>query len=217
MPFDHLGLDAIAMNPARQPVIQLMDAWLTEGRPPSDVALSGAFSDIYDDPCVAFLLREVFVQRYGFAVPLPSTVAEIASMGPILEVAAGTGYLSRLLEQAGAEVIATDGGDPGDFGLTAGTWYPVMTGTDAAEAIRQAPEFTVVLSWPDEGDWAVRALDALAPGQRLILIGEGRGGCCASQTFFDRLASDFERERALSHLTALPSLHDTVEVWRRIR
>lgn len=214
MPFDHAEMNAIAFNPTRQPLIQLMDDWLSRGRAPSDTAMRGAIDDLFDDRGVAFFTREVFTKRYGFAVPPPSTVAKIASMGPILEVAAGTGYLSQLLEQAGAEVLATDGGTPGDFGLTAGTWHPVMTGIDAADAIRQAPAFTVLLSWPDDGPWVARAIDALAPGQRLVLISEDRQGCCAGPEAFDRLTRDCVHEGILPHL-AFPGLHDTTEVWRK--
>jgi hypothetical protein len=212
---DPTELNAIAFNPGRQPLIAMMDDWLSSGRAPTDTAIRGALEDLREDPGIAFFTREVFVQRFGFALPLPSTIAEIAAMGPVLEVAAGSGYLSRLLEHAGAEVLATDGGDPGDFGLTAGSHYPVMTGIDAAAAIAQAPDFTVLLSWPDDSPWVEQALSALAPGQRFVLIGEDRGGCCAGPEVFDRLARDFVRERTLGHMV-FPGLHDAVEVWRRI-
>ena len=59
--------------------------------------------------------RRSFIAFYSYAVPTREAIAGIASFvgsRPTLEVCAGLGLWARLLSDAGADVLATDGVEP---------------------------------------------------------------------------------------------------------
>lgn len=60
------------------------------------------------------------------------------------------------------------------------------------------PEWVVMFAWiPFRDESPMRVLDRMSPGQKLIVLGEpadaaGRATLCATESFFDRLRTDFE-------------------------
>lgn len=59
-----------------------------------------------------FKARGESVKKYSWAIPSEEVIRALASMGPILEVGAGTGYWANLLTQAGAKVTCFDSHPP---------------------------------------------------------------------------------------------------------
>jgi hypothetical protein len=195
------------------PLLTLVDGWL-HGLLPTDQQIRDAMSDLWaGEAPQTRRVRDAFVRRFGFTVPLPRTMRKVADLGPIVEVGAGTGYLSKLISHAGGLAFATDGGDGRQYAQKIGAWEQVHP-MDAAVAAASLPERTVLLSWPHGSEWPVRLLDAMASGQTLVHSGEGEGGCCAGPHFFKTLHQDFEPVAALPSLS-FPGIHDSFSVWQK--
>src|SRR4029078_774011 len=73
-----------------------------------------------------FHARTKCIEKYGFAVPTEKILREILKVSPkgIVEIGAGTGYWSKLLQLLGADVIACDDGS-GLYPFTVGTFFQI--------------------------------------------------------------------------------------------
>lgn len=170
-------------------------------------------------------------RRYSLAIPDPSTVAFVARFlgARAVEIGAGTGYWSWLLAQVGTTVEAYDRAPPdrvttngchsprdastGDFlGLLRPTFHPVSGG--GPPVLARYAEHTLFLCWPPYRQPMSAECLALYPGRRLVYLGEGRGGGCASRAFFARLGSAWH-EVACHTPVRWHMLHDQVTVFER--
>jgi hypothetical protein len=165
---------------AASPLVAIAD-WMASGAAPSAAELRSEGFAGPDEPegtgaRELRLARKAFVRNWGFSIPCAEAVAALRRLGPIVEVGAGTGYWTALLQGAGHDVIATD--------LVAGTspyGFAVARHTDveqlaALDAVRKYPDRDLFCSWPSEGEpWLAEAIGAMAAGRRLALILDDRG------------------------------------------
>ena len=125
--------------------------------------------------------RQLMVRKYCWTIPDPDTVAFVAehARGELVDPIAGTGYWAYLLGQLGVDVVCYDL-NPG-AALTTNGWhgddlYAEVRAKDCAEAAALHPDRTLMLSWPPHGqDVGARTLFGYK-GNRVIYVGEGRGG-----------------------------------------
>jgi hypothetical protein len=134
-------------------------------------------------------LRDRFVKQYAWAIPDPQALATISKYGPLLEVAAGSGYWASLLRgNVGADVLATDL-DPWDHP------YTEVLAMEAAKAVQTFGEGrSLLFVWPGMGDRDLESLHQYMKQKRpghVIYVGEGRGGCTGSTGFHRRLAKNW--------------------------
>jgi hypothetical protein len=163
--------------------------------------------DITRDVC-ALLLRDLYIEHYGFAVPGTAFIDTVKPYGPILEVAAGKGVLGRLLTAAGVDCISTDS-DPWDNAQN----VQQMTGQEALAAY---PDRNVLCAWPGYGSsWLTELLSTFRPGQHLLLIGEGYGGCTGDDALFETLET-WERVDNISPraIWSWYGIHDHLSIWK---
>ncbi len=130
---------------------------------------------------------------YAWAVPTPEIIKYIAKFSPIVEIGAGTGYWAALLRQEGAKVYAYDKNPPkGDtknhWAQNAWAYTHVAKGTEINSATHT--DCTLFLCWPPMGEMAFQSLRHYK-GERVIYIGEWRGGATADDDFFDALDKDW--------------------------
>jgi len=183
----------------------------------------------------AYSIIKVMRRQYAYALPDEDLVRRIAADSPIVEVGAGLGYWSWLLRQAGAEVRATDvrpppqyfdargrlaftpglrPGRPNDWLDTRPAWTLVEV-ADAASAAAAAPETAaLLLVWPPYAEGMAAAALRAFRGAVVWYVGEGRGGACADDAFFDALESSWEQDE-LHALIRFPGLRDWAGRWRR--
>jgi hypothetical protein len=155
--------------------------------------------------------RGLYTRTVGYAIPFREAIERIAKEGtPILEVGAGSGVWSAILEANGVDVIATDSKE--------WKWKPEffpVARRRAVPAIRENHERDVLLIWPSLGGrWTEAALRNIQPGRTLFLIAEGSGGCCATDEFFGLLASRFDLLEEIA-IPQWPGIRDYFEVWRK--
>lgn len=142
-----------------------------------------------------FALREQFIQEgmFGFVSwKWVNPFVKWLGQKNCLEVMAGRGWWSYALEQKGVNVIATD-----DFSWHNKNKYKkwnetlvAMKERDAVEAVREYGHKVdvVLMSWPFMDDTAyevIKALYEVNPLAVVAYIGEGNGGCTASDKFFE--------------------------------
>ncbi len=176
--------------------------------------------------------QTVLQEAFAYAVPSPETVSwvvdRVESRG-VVEIGAGRGYWANQLRAGGLDVLAFDSQPPDrhdnpSFSRqpeASAVWGHVgdldeLAAADAAGALKNRVLF---LCWPPGWDDAM-SLDALlayerADGDRVIYIGEPRGGRTGSEDFFDRLSSTWELVDEDPHFVTWWNLSDQAQCWSR--
>ena len=202
MPIDDLGLDTMGWewgeirlgqdNPYLDDVMRYVEKYhlvIRDGQIETDFTRE-------HDPEFALSLGQVFIgdhtlrHRYSYAIPTDEALKWMAGIGPMVEVGAGKGYWALMISDRGGDIVAYDAVDPRENSMTdrEKPWYSVTVADCMVAA--DHPDRTLFLCWPPLGsDMATRAtLSYLsAGGKYIIYIGEGAGGCTASESFFEIL------------------------------
>ncbi|MFD0687337.1 hypothetical protein [Actinomadura fibrosa] len=140
---------------------------------------------------------------YAYAIPAPQTiewVADFCAGSTIVELGAGRGYWAAQLARSGLEVRAYDSEPPdrtnnASFPEAAGqssVWHPIEDVTEFATCFQSA-DHVLFLCWPP--GWgnamsseALSSFEAVG-GERLIYVGEPKGGRTGNDAFFDALSA----------------------------
>jgi hypothetical protein len=198
-----------------------MPLWISRGEPPSAVELraAGLTCEGRDEATSVSLrlARKAFTRRWGFSIPCREAVETLRDLGPLVEVGAGTGYWSSLLQGAGCDIIATDPAPRANpHGFETGR-YTGISPLSATDAIEGYGDRSVFCSWPTQGEaWAAEAFALIHPGLRLALIGTERGGLTGSTDLFDLLDAGFAVEREVA-IPLFPQVNDRLVVYRKTR
>mmetsp|Transcript_16037 Transcript_16037/g.24256 ORF Transcript_16037/g.24256 Transcript_16037/m.24256 type:complete len:680 (-) Transcript_16037:28-2067(-) len=98
-------------------------------------------------------------RTFSYAIPDDETVKEIVSHAPrIVEMGAGTGYWSAMLNRNGADVIAFDahpGTEQDNVYVGKQMYYPVKEGIDSTVFVESNPDIVdraLLLVWPNNPD-----------------------------------------------------------------
>ena len=148
--------------------------------------------------------RGDYIHKYGFTLLDQNMIKDMLPHGPFIEVGAGTGALANRLAHYGADIFATDSHHNHYDFIVSDHYY--VEKMNASKAVKNYPDRTVIMSWPTlESRWAFYALEVMSPGQKLIHIGEGRGGCTADNAFHNKLRKEFTE---VDH-----GIHDNCDVY----
>ena len=146
---------------------------------------------------------------------------------PIVELGAGRGYWAAQLANSGLTVDAYDSKPPGKaenpsfpaMGGQADVWHHVGDLTEFAARAQQV-DYALLLCWPPGwGDaMSSAALSAYedAGGERLVYIGEPRGGKTGNDAFFDALSVRWRLESVDPHFVSWWRDADVAQGWVRI-
>ncbi|MEV6773034.1 hypothetical protein AB0N05_30815 [Nocardia sp. NPDC051030] len=167
---------------------------------------------------------------YAYAIPSPETVAWVAEFcvgKPVVEVGAGRGYWAAQLARAGITVDAFDVEPPDSvenlsFPRASGqrdVWHRVGGAKEYAARVAGGADYVLLLCWPP-GWGSAMASEALAGferagGERVIFIGEPKGGKTGDDAFFDALAAGWELESEDARYVSWWNLADVAQGWRR--
>ncbi|CAM4497390.1 class I SAM-dependent methyltransferase [Nocardia ninae] len=165
---------------------------------------------------------------YAYAVPSPESIEWIAQFSGgqhVLELGAGRGYWAAQLATRGVDVAAFDAEPPNS---TANVSFPGAAGQlDVWHAVGGLDEFDAALKgncvlflcWPPGwgNPMASQALAAFEArgGQRLVYIGEPKGGKTGDDAFFDRLSEHWSLETADTQHVSWWNLADVAQGWVR--
>ena len=157
-------------------------------------------------------IRQQHIMAYGFAVLNRATVELVQEHGPLVEVGCGAGYWAYELREAGVDIAATD-----PFQRTRWPGNAVWTTAErltAEEAIGRRPGMNMLMCWPDMNDrWGERAVRALS-AERIVYVGEPRGGCTGTPGMFDAMEELYNLE-AEREIPAFTLMRDRIQVLRK--
>jgi hypothetical protein len=155
-----------------------------------------------------FQLRDEWIEKFGFAIPCAELLDELARAAHVIEVGAGSGYMTRLMRHRGIRVT---GSDPchGDHGFETGAHDDEQVKASGKTMVRRYPRSTVFCSWPTlRATWFRQMLKAMGIGQRLVVI---REGACAEESAWQYLDDCFD-ETAVIDIPAFAFMHDYASV-----
>jgi hypothetical protein len=144
-------------------------------------------------------LRDDWINTYGFAIPCAELLDELATSDFILEVGAGSGYMTNLMRRRGIRVLGTDYAPPGknEYRFDTAQYDPYQVMIQGKTAVRRYREAdTVFCSWPSyDHTWFRQMLKAMQIGQRLIVIREDATGDETAWNYFDESFEETKEHR----------------------
>lgn len=173
----------------------------------------GSAESYLRDGMAMMRLRDEWVLRFGFAIPCAELLDALAAAAPIVEVGAGTGYMTALMRHRGIDVIGSDYDFEGynSHGFMTGRFdKDQINGVQAKTMVRRHAERAVFCSWPTLNEtWFRQMLRAMKIGQRVIVI---REDACAEETAWQYLNDCFDPVAeidipAFQHLNDFASVH----------
>lgn len=173
-----------------------------------------------------FKIREHYINNFGFALlsnKLINSLSEQLKDQCVLEVGAGTGFLSFCLQNKGLYITPLDESPIHNNQYNFTTCYTDLVIHEASEYIKDSftknPFDSIIMSWPSyETNFAFNVLSNMKKGQQLYYCGENYGGCTGNDAFFDLLDTKTLLNEKLTqqlHADALlwPGLHDSWYVY----
>ena len=159
-----------------------------------------------------FHQRDHAIRSFGFAIPSAELLDALAQRAPVLEIGAGTGYMTALMRNRGIDVVGTDL-RTFDYGFKHGSLDSKQLILGGPSAVKDHADRTVFCSWPSLGeDWFLHSLKEMIPGQRLIVV---RESACADDATWEYLESKFEPDELNIPIPVWPGMHDTAEAWSK--
>ena len=156
--------------------------------------------------------RRELTNRYSWAIPDDESIKCLVSLSPIIEIGAGTGYWARLVRDAGGDVIAFDRYiHKNHYHNPCIHHSNVAYGT--AKVTARHSKRTLMLCWPPMSPMAEVSLLNYG-GTCLVFVGEGDGGCCANDKFFEMLEDGWKEVDHIK-IPQWPYINDAVRVYRR--
>ena len=167
--------------------------------------------------------RKALVTKYAWAIPDDDALRIIASINqPIVEIGAGTGYWSRLLQDYGCDIIAYDTCPPKRHQVMIG---PVLTNQwghqkqyihvrkGGPNVLSNHSDRALFLCWPPYNN--NMASDCLSNwnGSHLIYVGED-DGCTANDNFHQLLNDEFDLVYQYQ-IPQWPGIHDELFIYKR--
>lgn len=171
------------------------------------------FEKMFSRGAAIHAVRDEWIARFGFAIPCAELLDGLAKAGHVVEVGAGTGYMTRLMRNRGIDVVGTDYDwrGPSSHGFMTGQHdAEQVNGIDAKTAVRRYPDSTVFCSWPTlHATWFHQMLKAMRIGQHLIVVGED---ACADRAAWEYLNDCFEETGIIDiptfeHMNDIASVH----------
>lgn len=143
-----------------------------------------------------FYFREIFTKVFSYSIPTLEALTKIKKFvgnKTISEFMSGTGYWSFLLQQIGCKIIPSDiVVKKTKYRMDGEKNFIKLKRINIGTIKRLTKNNAIMLSWiPYMSYIANNILNLMHSEQKLILIGEEQGGCCANDNFFEILDKEF--------------------------
>jgi hypothetical protein len=173
----------------------------------------------------------ILQSMFAYAVPSPETLQWVSTFcdgRPVVEIGAGRGYWAAQLTRVGLDVNAYDIEPPDKVENvsfpTSGrrsVWREVGPLGEFVARFGGRSDYVLFLCWPP-GWGNTMASEALtdfekAGGERLIFIGEPKGGKTGDDRFFDALTSGWTLESQDARHVSWWNVNDAAQGWVRRR
>jgi hypothetical protein len=177
---------------------------------PFDAALRTLGDGLDDDAT-----RLALAQQYSYVFPDAKSLALLATLGPLVEMGAGTGYWAAKLRERGVDIVAFDQAPPDGhrvnrYNAPTPTWTEVLMGDMAV--LSRYPDRVLFLCWPPLFSSLGDCLSYYT-GNTVACIGDGGHRTSRLRTLDDTFAlSEAHPVRAVD---PAPEAIATLSVWRR--
>ena len=162
---------------------------------------------------VLFNLRDKCIQKFGFSIPCLELLDVLEQYQPLVEIGAGTGFITALAKNHGIDIIGTDPRCEKHW-FDHGLYDHDQIEFQGKTAVRHFSDRNVFCSWPSyQRTWFRQALKAMKIGCTLIIVDED---CCAEDTAKEYLQKCFECKETI-FIPSWPMIHDQVYVYRKVR
>lgn len=168
-----------------------------------------------------YALRNEYVNHVGYSICTKETLATLTTYlrdKQVLDLGSGSGYLSSLLSQSQVDVHAIDNDSTHKFQQV----FQRDSTSDVLGYLAEHGDYTdVIVSWPPyNSSFGHSILTLLKPGTTVWYLGEGPGGCCADDQFFDALDNDYlyldvPSQKLNSDHLQFSGIHDYWQVYRK--
>ena len=182
-----------------------------------------------------FQKRRKFQSNFSWAIPSAKAVKSIVDFSgneTIYEIGAGKGYWAYFIDKMKGKIKCFDNPEcvfnyfqspkKNNYGQNIAdisefkTFYPVdfCTPIDVVQRCKDAK--VLMFCWPEYNkSWAYEYLKKIKP-EKLIYIGEGYGGCCADNSFFDYIKKCYD-EYGFTSIPQWDGLHDYLTFYTKKR
>lgn len=180
---------------------------------------------IISDYIVEYYYRDYFTHNISWAIPSLDVINQLVEFfhdkGTVLEVAAGRGLWSKLLQLNNIDIIATDLFCSHHHQSSGSTVVEEDIKTFCSveklsylDALKKYKTECLFLCWPPyNNSLAVNTLRCFE-GKYLIYIGEGECGCNADDDFFDLLKENWKFIKIINN-PRWEMIHDKVFIYER--
>lgn len=211
------------MTDARLPLSDFLAYIARNEIPPLPPEFASYGGTIYPFEYTHMAARDACLHRGMFAIVdqvWTRALADWIGQRTVLEVMAGAGWLAKALRQHGIDIVATDdnswhnlGNDDVHFRFDLTPVSPIERLDAQAAITKYADRDILLVSWPPMEEAIADACTLWGVGKPIVFIGEGDGGCTASENFFAHFCHD---ESLIFPMLAWPMVHDFVQVgtWK---
>jgi hypothetical protein len=167
---------------------------------------------------------------YAYAIPSPETLDWVSAFCDgrlVVELGAGRGYWAAQMARAGINVKAYDFEPPDATenvsfpraGKQMDVWHYVGDLDEFEKNVVAQSDYVLFLCWPP-GWGNTMASEALASfersgGERLIFMGQPKGGMTGDDAFFDALSAGWELASEDAQYVSWWNLADVAQAWVR--
>lgn len=172
------------------------------------------------------LLRNNYIKEFGFFLiteKFLNTCVELFSNEKILDIGAGSGFLSHNLISQNLDVKPIDLhiNESNQYGFK--KTYCDIINMSGKDYIKKNNNYdTIILSWPNyDNNFAYDILKLMPKGKKLLYIGENQGGCTANDLFFELLEEktsilEYETEKLQKCSLSWFGIHDKPYLYKVI-
>jgi hypothetical protein len=137
------------------------------------------------------MTRYKYIADYGFSILSEKLINELSSQlrnKKVIEVGAGSGFISKCLQDNGINVTPVDSTPIEKNQYKFKKSFTEITIADGPDFIQTHPCDSVIMSWPNyESSFASDILNNMKLGQQLYYCGEWHGGCTGDDRFSELL------------------------------
>jgi len=175
------------------------------------------------DTLIGFYIRKVFIELFSFSIPSKESLEEIKEFvgnQVVSEYMSGTGYWAYLMNKAGIKTIPSD--IPMGIGGVDTDVYPLSKARNFMNleiqdvmSVEVDPNRVIMMSWiPLGSNIGDNILGQMVAGQKLILVGEEKGGCTGTRSTFCMIDEYFDKIRDIS-IPRFVGLNDRISLYIR--
>ena len=164
-------------------------------------------------------LRKKFTKEVSWAIPNEEAIEAIVSFAngkKIVDIGAGYAFWDALIADKGGDVVALDVPEHGGY-LCDGfePFYPVqkMEQENILGYILHNKEVLMFIWPPYDEECSRYYLENTLPN-KIVYVGEGDGGCCATSSFFEFLNEEYEEVNYIN-IPQWYGIFDRVYLYKR--